>query len=153
MRTAALQPCIWRRADSPVSENLLVAVERLGYAQAFCLPPTCDRWNLSNKAPRLFHCVSIPCGSWFVWWDKHLLQWWILLASVGLVIWKKHWRQIAVTQEQTAALLTTKRWVFESNQSRFQWHLSLCVVKQTYKTPLAPLLPFWFTKVETFSMS
>lgn len=50
------------------------------------------------------------------------------------------------------SLLATKRWDFESNQGRFQWHLTLrlCMVKQTYKTPLAPASPFLIYKGGNF---
>lgn len=141
-QTQVLQHCVRREAHCPVSENSLVAVEWLGSAWAFCLPPPRRGGTWVTKLTLNLY-IAFKCNgeAYFCYGTNpaHLFQGWILLPSMGLVIWKNHRRKAALAQEQTVALLTTKRWVFESNQRRFQWRLilSLSMVKQTHTTPLA----------------
>lgn len=156
-QSQVLQHCVRREALSSVSENSPVTVEWLGSVWAFCMTSAHDRWNLNNKAyPKLIHCIQMQCGSLFLLWDKFCSL--VPVVNFGAFNGTCHLEKTLEKDSPGSRanwcppLLTTKRWVFENNQSRFQWHLtlSLCIVKQTDKTPLVPASPLLIYKGGNF---
>lgn len=104
----------------PRSHQSLCSSWVLHRFSACCLPMT-DGTSVTKLVLSLHNTFKCNVEAYFCYRPNlaHLFWWWISSPWIGL---------------------TTKRWVFASDQNRFQWHLTLnlCMIKQTYKTPLAP---------------